>query len=93
MEHYKNQVESICSWIRSKDKWTKIHNISGENTPGSCGENTVIGYLPAYNGNDAEATVIYKCHLPIPEDHNVENYQLSALSFSEWVQYMKKIND
>lgn len=55
-------------------------------------KNIVIGYLPTCNGNDNEITVIYKCRLPITEDHNVENYQLSSLSFSDWVGYMKKIN-
>lgn len=92
MQKYSDQVNLICSSIRQKDKWTKIHHMSGEASPGSCGENIVIGYLPTCNGSENEITVIYKCRLAIAEDHNVENYQLSSLSFSDWISYMKKIN-
>lgn len=93
MQKYSEQVKLVCSWINSKDKWTKIHNTNGKSTPGSCGENTIIGYLPTCNDDKSEITVIYKCTLPIIEDKNVEGYQLSSLSFSDWVNFMKKVND
>ncbi|MCD4562311.1 hypothetical protein [Lelliottia nimipressuralis] len=92
MQKFSEQVELIGSWISSKDKWTKAHNTNGEPTPGSCGVNVIIGYLPTCNGNENEITVIYKCQLPISEDQNVENYQLSSLAFSDWVTFMKKIH-
>lgn len=92
MKKYSEQINLICSSIRMKDKWTKIHHSSGEPTPGSCGDNIIIGYLPTCNGNKDEITVIYKCRLAIAEDQNVENYQLSSLSFTDWVSFMKKIN-
>ncbi|WP_285112830.1 hypothetical protein [Leclercia adecarboxylata] len=93
MEKYSDQVKSICSWIKMDAKWTKIRKDSGESTPGSLGENTIIGYLPSSNGNENEITIIYKCRLPLFEDSDVADYQLSSLAYTDWVKFMKKIND
>lgn len=92
MQTKHDQIKLICSWASSGDKWTKIHNPSGKSTPGSCGENIIVGYLPTCTGKKDEITIIYQCQLPMPEDHNTKNYQLSSLSFSKWVESMKKIN-
>lgn len=86
------QMNILQGWLSLKSLWAKKHDLSGSATPGSCGENEIIGFLPPSEASDEkEITIIYKCRLPMTEELMVEKYQLSSLSFSDWRNHMTTI--
>lgn len=89
MKSSADKIKSIITWIEQGLTWTKIRKCSGNPSPGSYGANKIIGYLLPRDDADGDIIIIYHCVVSSHDSDIRNEYQLSSLPFTVWVEHMQ----